>query len=69
MDELKLNLATKFMRGIITKLIRKKLGCDVDLKLNNVHVTSQDDKVYIHLDAEAGISHADLTKLINKLTT
>ena len=69
MDELKMNLTTTFMRGIVTKLIRKKLGCDVDLKLNNVHVTTSDGKVYLRLDAEAGITQADLMKIINKLLT
>lgn len=67
MDELKMNLTTKFMRGIINKLIRKKLGYDVDVLLNNVHVTSSDGKVNIRLDAEASISHAELLKLIKSI--
>ena len=69
MDEMKLNLTTMFMRGIITKFIRKKLGCDVDLRLNNVHITSKDGEVFLRLDAEASIAHSDLIKIVNKITT
>ena len=69
MDEMKLNLTTMFMRGIITKFIRKKLGCDVDLKLNNVRIASKDGEVFLQLDAEAVIAHSDVLKIVNKLTT
>ena len=67
MDVLHMNITTKFMRGIINRLIRKKLGYDVDLLLNNVGVTSKDGKVYIRLDGEVSISHAELLKLIKNI--
>lgn len=67
MDEMKMKLTTKFMRGIINRLIRKKFGYDVDVLLNSVHVTSTDGKVNIRLDAEASISHSEFLKLIKAI--
>lgn len=69
MDVLKGSLTTMFMRGLVTRLIRKKLGCDVDLKVNDVHVSTSDGKVRLRLDAEAEITQADLMKIINKKLT
>ena len=67
MDVLHMTLTTKFMRGIINRLVRKKLGYDVDVLLNNVGVTSKDGKVHISLDGEVSISHAELLKLIKNI--
>ena len=42
MDELKLNLSSKFMRGIVTKLIAKaiykKTGYKIEVELNSINV-------------------------------
>ena len=42
MDELKMNLSSKFMRGIVTKIISKavykKTGYKVEIDLNNINV-------------------------------
>lgn len=71
MDELKLNLTTKFMRGILAKLIaksiRKKLGCNVDILINEVKITAVDGKVHIHADLDGETTNEDLMKMVKTI--
>lgn len=71
MDELKLNLTTNWMRGIIAKFIakaiRKKLGCDIDILVNQVSVTATNGKVHIHADVDAETTNEDLMKMIKTI--
>lgn len=71
MDELKLKLSTKFMRGIVAKLIgttvRKKLGCDIDVYLNNIEVVTTEDKIQLHIDVDADMTNGEFAKLINSI--
>lgn len=71
MDELKLKLSTKFMRGIVAKLIgaaiQKKLGCDIDVYLNNIEVTTTDDKIQLHVDVDANMTNGEFARLINSI--
>lgn len=68
MDELKLNLTTKFMRGIIAKVIakqiQKKLGCRIDILINQVSITANEGKILIHADVDAETTNEDLLKMI-----
>jgi hypothetical protein len=68
MDEMKLKLSTKLMRGIVAKLISKalfkKLGCRADIELNEIEVLTKDDKIFIHVNADGEISKEDFAKLI-----
>lgn len=71
MDELKLNLTTKFMRGILAKLmakaIRKKLGCNIDILINQISVTAVDGKVHIHADVDGETTNEDLMKMVKTI--
>lgn len=71
MDELKLNLTTNWMKGIIAKIIakaiRKKLGCDIDILINNVSVKAADGKIQIHVDIDAETTGKDFMKLIKNV--
>lgn len=66
MDEMK--IGSKFTTGIISKLvsmvIRKKLGYDVELKLNEVNATVIDGKTHVHLDVDAELSKEELMKIL-----
>jgi len=66
MDEMK--IGSKFTTGIISKLvsmvIRKKLGYDVELKLNEVNATVTDGKTHVHLDVDAELSKEELMKIL-----
>lgn len=68
MDELRLRLSTKFMRGIITtllsKLIRSKFGYDIDIQLNEIEIRTEGGKVCLHADVEAEVSNDEFMKII-----
>ena len=63
-----MKIGSKFTTGIISKLvsmvIRKKLGYDVELKLNEVNATVTDGKTHVHLDVDAELSKEELTKIL-----
>lgn len=71
MDELKLNLNSKFMNGIITRLIgtaiRKKVGYNIDIQLNSVNVIAKDGKVHIHLDVDAETTNEEFTRMMKSI--
>ena len=70
MDELKLALSTKFMKGIVTKIIKKaifkKTGYEVDVQINKIVVNTNDGKVSLHMDAEASVNSEDFVDIIKK---
>jgi hypothetical protein len=71
MDELKMNLSSKFMRGIVTKIISKavykKTGYKVEIDLNNINVEVVNGKAYIHVDADAAIDNEELMKIVKNI--
>lgn len=71
MDELKLNLTTKFMRSMVAKFIakaiRKKLGCQIDVLVNQVSITATDGKIHIHADIDAETTNEDLMKMVKNV--
>lgn len=72
MDEMRVNLTTKFMKGIVTKLlasvIRKKLGYKIDIQLNDVIVVSSNGRVHIHADVDAETTNEEFAKIIKSIT-
>ena len=68
MDEMKLRLSTKFMRGMVSKLISKavykKLGYKVDIQLNDINVEFIDGETSIHTDVDLRLDKEEFTKLI-----
>jgi hypothetical protein len=66
MDEMK--IGSKFTTGIISKLvsmvIRKKFGYDIQLKLNEVTATVNDGKTHVHLDVDAELTKEELNKIL-----
>lgn len=71
MDELKIGLSTKLMRGIVSKLIsklvQKKLGYKVDIQLNGVEVEMRDEKIHLHLNADADLNKDDFVEIIKSI--
>ena len=69
MDEMK--IVSKFTTGMISKLLkmmlRKKLGYDIDIKLNEVTAKIYDGKTHIHLDADAELGKEELTKILKSI--
>lgn len=72
MDEMKLKLSTKFMRGILAKLatrhIRKKYGYKVDIKLNEIDLDMLDGQTRLHLDVDLNLSSDEFRYLMNAIT-
>lgn len=68
MDELRLILNTKFMRGMVTKIIAKailkKTGYQVDIDLNEISVEVIDGKAHLHVNADAAINTTDLLDIV-----
>ena len=71
MDELKLNLSSKFMRGIVTKLISKavykKTGYKIGIELNNINVEVINGRAHIHINADAEIDNDELIKIVRTI--
>jgi len=71
MDELKLNLTTKFMKGIIAKIIakaiRNRLGCDIYILINDVSFKAEDGKILIHADVDAETTNDNFIQMIKKV--
>lgn len=71
MDELKLNLSSKFMKGIVTKLIAKaiykKTGYKIDVELNSINVEVIDGKAHIHADVDVEIDNNELKKIVSTI--
>lgn len=67
MDEMKIKISTKFMRGIVAKIASKvianKLGIKADIQLNGISVEKINDKIHLHLDVDADIEEKDLLKI------
>lgn len=71
MDVLKLKLSTKFMRGMVANLIakalKKKLGYEIDILLNEIEVKNEDGKVHLHINADAEVNNGEFIKILKSI--
>ena len=71
MDEMKLNLGSKFMRKVASKLISKylskTLGYKVRIDLNKLNVNCDDGDTSIKTDLELRMDKHESKKLISKV--
>ena len=71
MDEMKLNLGSKFMRKVASKLISKylskTLGYRVRIDLNKLNVNFDDGDTIIKTDLELRMDKHEFKKLISKV--
>lgn len=69
MDEMR--ISSKFTRAIISKLLRtmikKKLGYDADIQLNELLVTIDDGQVHAHVSADADLTKEEFTKILQTI--
>ena len=70
MDEMKLKLSTKIMRGMLSKIfetiVSKKFGIKTKIELNEIEMEMIEDKIRVHINADSEISKSDLLT-INRL--
>lgn len=71
MDIMKLKLSTKLMRGIAAKLIeraiRKKFGCKVNIRLDELDVNAINGNAAIKVNAEITMDDKEFNEIIKKV--
>ena len=75
MDEMKINLSTKLMKGLLAKLLRKvirdKTGYSIDILLNQITISHMENgKIDIRVDMNAEIDEKEflkVTRIIDEL--
>ena len=71
MDELKLKLSTKFMRGIVAKLIKraifKQTGYQVDIQINEIAIETKDGKIHLHTSVDADVDYEDFRNILESV--
>ena len=71
MDEMNIKLSTKFMRGIVSKVIartiRKKLGYKVDIQLHDLDVSVVNGEAKILTSVEVRLDNEEFTKIMKNL--
>ena len=71
MDEMKLKLSTKFMRGIVAKLIAKaiyaKTGYKVDIQLNELAVSIINGETSVSTNVEVKLASEEFTKIVKSI--
>lgn len=71
MDEMRIKLSTKFMRGIAAKLISraiyKKFGCKVSIQINELDIWNIDGDTNLTLNVEAKLKSDEFNKIIRNI--
>jgi DNA-binding Lrp family transcriptional regulator len=71
MDEMKLRLSTKWMRGLVSKLlakvIYKKFGVKINLQINELDVSSINGNTNVKAGVEIKLNNEEFMKLMNQL--
>ena len=65
-----MKIQSKFMTGLVSRIVKKvlrtKLGCEVDIQLNEFRTTVI-DKTHVHLDLDADLTKEELNKLLKTI--
>lgn len=71
MDLLKLKISTKFMKGIIAKIVSKKIykqfGYKIDIQLNDIQLDIIDGDVKIHVDVDGKMNKTEFSRLMEQI--
>lgn len=71
MDELKLKLSTRFMRGMVAKLVSKaifkKFGYQIDIQINEIEIKTEDGKVRLHANVDADVDNDEFKNIIKSI--
>lgn len=69
LDEMR--IASRFLTNLVSKVInvvlRKKLGYDINVKLNEVRAINNDEKLKVHLDVDCELSRDELNKILESI--
>lgn len=65
-----MKIVSKFTNGIISKMInmvlRRKLGYEINIRLNQITVTIIEGKIHVHLDADAELEKEELMTILKE---
>ena len=71
MDMLMMKLSTKFMKGIVAKIITrkvyKKFGYKIDIQLNDVQIDMINGDIKIHIDADGKMNKTEFDRLMETI--
>lgn len=71
MDEMKVKLTTRFMKGIVSKLIAraiyKKYGYKVDIQLNDLDISVIDGETNINTNVEVRLNSGEFVKIMKSI--
>ena len=71
MDEMNVKLSTRFMRGIVSKLISKaiykKIGYKVDIQLHELDIKIIDGETRILTNVEAKVNSDEFMKIMKTI--
>ena len=71
MDMLMLKLSTKFMKGIVAKIISrkiyKKLGYKIDIQFNDVKIDMVDGEVKLHIDVDVKMNKTEFNRFMEMI--
>lgn len=71
MDEMNMKLSTKFMRGIVSKLISKaiykKIGYKVDIQLNDLDISMINGETKILTNVEVKVNSDEFMKIVKTI--
>lgn len=69
MDEMKIvsSFTRKLVAKFIKKQIKKKFGYDLEINLNDLYISVDDNVAHIHVDANADIDKNDLDKIMDEI--
>lgn len=66
-----MKIESKFITGIVStiakKVVRDKLGYNIDIQLNGLRTTVIDDKTHVHLDVDLEQTKEELNKLLKSI--
>lgn len=66
-----MKIVSKFTTNVISKLVntvlRKRLGYDLDIRLNEIKTTITDGKTHVHLDVDAELEKEELLKILKNI--
>lgn len=71
MDEMKLNLSTKFMRGVLAKLVSRKIkkeyGYKIDIYFSEISIDMKDGHTHAHVNVDLDMGSDEFKKLMKTI--
>lgn len=67
-----LKLSTKFMKGMVAKIVSrkvyKKLGYKIDIQLNDIQVDMVDGDIKLHINADGKMNKTEFDRLMKTIS-